>query len=104
MRIASYVVTGQGSLPNFAIPARLTSMSTMNISLPDVLKEFVTQQASTAGYGISGEYVRELIRRDQERTQLRTSAGRRAVQTIGPGRCRLLCLVALRHQETLGQN
>ncbi len=46
-------------------------MSTMNISLPEVLKEFVDQQVSTAGYGTSSEYVRELIRRDQERTQLR---------------------------------
>ena len=46
-------------------------MTTMNISLPDVLKEFVDQQVSTAGYGTSSEYVRELIRRDQERTQLR---------------------------------
>lgn len=33
--------------PNFAIPARLANMSTMIISLPDALKEFVTQQAST---------------------------------------------------------
>jgi len=46
-------------------------MSTMNISLPDILKEFVDKQVSTAGYGTSSEYVRELIRRDQERTQLR---------------------------------
>lgn len=46
-------------------------MSTMNISLPDVLKEFVDQQVNTAGYGTSSEYVRELIRRDQQRTQLR---------------------------------
>lgn len=46
-------------------------MSTMNISLPDTLKQFVDQQVTTAGYGTSSEYVRELIRRDQERTQLR---------------------------------
>lgn len=58
-------------LPNFAKPTRLATMSTMNISLPDALKEFVDQQVSTAGYGTSSEYVRELIRRDQERTQLR---------------------------------
>lgn len=58
-------------LPNFAKPTRLTAMSTMNISLPETLKEFVDQQVSTAGYGTSSEYVRELIRRDQERTQLR---------------------------------
>ena len=58
-------------LPNFAKPTRLAAMSTMNISLPDSLKEFVDRQVSTAGYGTSSEYVRELIRRDQERTQLR---------------------------------
>jgi antitoxin ParD1/3/4 len=46
-------------------------MSTMNISLPDSLKEFVDRQVATAGYGTSSEYVRELIRRDQERTRLR---------------------------------
>lgn len=46
-------------------------MSTMNISLPDSLKQYVDQQVSTAGYGTSSEYVRELIRHDQERTQLR---------------------------------
>ncbi len=46
-------------------------MSTMNISLPENLKQFVDQQVSTAGYGTSSEYVRELIRHDLERTQLR---------------------------------
>jgi antitoxin ParD1/3/4 len=46
-------------------------MTTMNISLPDALKDFVDQQVSTAGYGTSSEYVRELIRRDQDRLQLR---------------------------------
>ncbi|WP_313234615.1 type II toxin-antitoxin system ParD family antitoxin [Delftia acidovorans] len=46
-------------------------MSTMNISLPDALKSFVDEQVSQRGYGTSSEYVRELIRRDQERLQLR---------------------------------
>lgn len=46
-------------------------MTTMNISLPDTLKQFVDQQVATAGYGTSSEYIRELIRREQERTQLR---------------------------------
>lgn len=46
-------------------------MTTMNISLPATLKEFVDQQVLTAGYGTSSEYVRELIRRDQDRLQLR---------------------------------
>jgi antitoxin ParD1/3/4 len=46
-------------------------MSTMNISLPEALKEFVDRQVVSAGYGTSSEYVRELIRRDQERIRLR---------------------------------
>ncbi len=50
---------------------KLIAMSTMNISLPDALKEFVDNQVSTAGYGTSSEYVRDLIRRDQERVKLR---------------------------------
>jgi antitoxin ParD1/3/4 len=46
-------------------------MSTMNISLPDALKAFVDEQVAQGGYGTSSEYVRELIRRDQDRLQLR---------------------------------
>lgn len=46
-------------------------MSTMNISLPDSLKSFVDEQVSQRGYGTSSEYVRELIRRDQDRLLLR---------------------------------
>ncbi|MES1979333.1 MAG: type II toxin-antitoxin system ParD family antitoxin [Pseudomonadota bacterium] len=46
-------------------------MSTMNISLPDTLKSFVDAQVTERGYGTSSEYVRELIRTDQERRQLR---------------------------------
>ncbi len=43
----------------------------MNISLPDALKSFVDEQVSQRGYSTSSEYVRELIRRDQDRLQLR---------------------------------
>ncbi len=46
-------------------------MSTMNISLPDSLKSFVDDQVARRGYGTSGEYVRELIRKDQDRLHLR---------------------------------
>ena len=43
----------------------------MNISLPDALKSFVDKQVGGGGYGTSSEYIRELIRRDQDRQQLR---------------------------------
>ena len=46
-------------------------MSTMNISLPEALKNFVDEQVSQRGYGTSSEYVRELIRKDQDRQRLR---------------------------------
>jgi antitoxin ParD1/3/4 len=46
-------------------------MSTMNVSLPESLKSFVDEQVTQRGYGTSSEYVRELIRRDQDRLQLR---------------------------------
>lgn len=46
-------------------------MSTMNVSLPDSLKEFVEERVAEKGYSTSSEYVRELIRRDQGRQQLR---------------------------------
>jgi antitoxin ParD1/3/4 len=46
-------------------------MSTMNISLPDALKSFVDEQVAKRGYATSSEYVRELIRADQDRERLR---------------------------------
>lgn len=46
-------------------------MSTMTISLPDSMKAYVDQRVSQEGYGTSSEYVRDLIRRDKDRSQLR---------------------------------
>ena len=46
-------------------------MSTMNISLPEALKSFVDEQVNSRGFGTRSEYVRELIRKDQERLHLR---------------------------------
>ncbi len=46
-------------------------MTTMNISLPDTLKSFVDEQVALRRYGSTSEYMRDLIRRDLERTALR---------------------------------
>jgi len=46
-------------------------MTTMNISLPDELKRFVDDQVASRGYGTSSEYVRDLLRREQDRQHLR---------------------------------
>ncbi len=58
-------------LPIFAIRSNLGDMSTMNISLPDSLKAFVDERVASGGYGTSSEYLRVLIRRDQDRLHLR---------------------------------
>lgn len=42
-------------------------MTTMNISLPNVMKEFIDTQVQERGYSTSSEYVRDLIRNDQVR-------------------------------------
>ncbi|MBA5801364.1 MULTISPECIES: type II toxin-antitoxin system ParD family antitoxin [Rhizobium] len=42
-------------------------MATMNVSLPDPMKEWVDAQTKTGRYSNASDYVRDLIRRDQER-------------------------------------
>jgi len=59
------------ALPNFAKAPSHAGMSTMNVSLPDSLKSFVDEQVAKRGYATSSEYVRELIRLDQDRQSLR---------------------------------
>ena len=41
-------------------------MATMNVSLPEEMKVWVEQQAGSGRYGNSSDYIRDLIRRDQE--------------------------------------
>ena len=72
--MATWAVQGEGAgrrFANFWQDFYDPVMSTMNISLPESLKSFVDEQVSSRGFGTSSEYVRELIRKDQERLQLR---------------------------------
>ena len=46
-------------------------MATMNVSLPEELKAFVDLQTREGGYGSTSEFVRDLIRREQDRQHLR---------------------------------
>ena len=43
-------------------------MATMNISLPDPMKQWVEGQTQDGRYSNASDYVRDLIRRDQERS------------------------------------
>ncbi len=42
-------------------------MATMNVSLPDPMRDWVEAQAKTGRYSSVSDYVRDLIRRDQDR-------------------------------------
>lgn len=42
------------------------AMTSLNISLPESLKEYVEVQVSAGGYSTPSEYVRELLRQDQK--------------------------------------
>ncbi|KGD65765.1 helix-turn-helix protein, CopG [Alcanivorax nanhaiticus] len=42
-------------------------MSTMNVSLPEAMKKWVEQQSATGRYSNSSDYIRDLIRQDQEK-------------------------------------
>lgn len=59
-------------------------MTTMNVSLPDELKSYVDEQVGDGGFGSTSEYVRELIRRDKDRQQLRRALLDGASSSPGP--------------------
>ena len=42
-------------------------MATMNVSLPDAMKQWVEAQAKGDRYTNASDYVRDLIRKDQDR-------------------------------------
>jgi antitoxin ParD1/3/4 len=43
------------------------AMTSLNISLPQALKQYVEGQVASGDWGTPSEYVRELIRQDKER-------------------------------------
>ena len=62
-------------------------MATMNISLPEPMKNWVETQSRGGRYANASDYVRDLIRRDQERSA-KISAMQRLVDEgleSGPG-------------------
>ena len=42
-------------------------MQTMNISLPDPMKQYVEEQVTAGDYSSASEFMRELVRADQKR-------------------------------------
>jgi antitoxin ParD1/3/4 len=54
--------------PNDPTAAKSDEMTSMNVSLPEQLREFVSERAA-GRFGSASEYVRELIREDQRRAE-----------------------------------
>lgn len=44
-------------------------MATMNVSLPDPMREWVEDQVRSGDYANASDYFRDLIRRDRERRE-----------------------------------
>jgi antitoxin ParD1/3/4 len=44
-------------------------MATMNVSLPEPMKAWVERQVEGGLYGNTSDYIRDLIRKDQERKE-----------------------------------
>jgi len=68
MTTTSDEVRGIGKVCQATYPG---AMTTMNISLPENLKEFVDERVEADGYSSASEYVRMLIRRERDRAHVR---------------------------------
>ena len=60
-------------------------MATMNVSLPDAMKDWVEGQAQTGRYSNASDYVRDLIRRDQERADKIAAMQRLVDESLASG-------------------
>jgi antitoxin ParD1/3/4 len=45
------------------------TMTSMNISLPESMKQFIDEEVSNGGYGTTSEYFRELVREAKKRKE-----------------------------------
>ena len=69
--IPSYTRANYGRLCQFMpfYPQLEVSMATMNVSLPDPMREWVEGQVKSGEYANVSDYIRDLIRHDQRRHQ-----------------------------------
>ena len=60
-------------------------MATMNVSLPDKMKQWVEDRVQTGRYGNASDYVRDLVRRDQERSEAREKLQQMVDEALASG-------------------
>ena len=83
-------------------------MATMNISLPDAMKQWVEDQVQTGRYGNSSDDVRDLVRKDQERAEAREKLQQMVDEALASGivemsRDELLARMRLKAKEAVEQ-
>ncbi len=61
-------------------------MATMNISLPDAMKEWVEEQVASGRYANASDVMRDLVRKEQVRTRQLEELGRMARASLAGGR------------------
>ena len=60
-------------------------MATMNVSLPDAMKQWVEEQVETGRYANASDVVRDLVRREQERAEARAKLDEMVDQALASG-------------------
>lgn len=60
-------------------------MATMNISLPEAMKRWAETRTASGRYGNVSDYMRDLIRRDQEREAARVELQELIAQGLSSG-------------------
>jgi putative addiction module antidote protein, CC2985 family len=61
-------------------------MATMNVSLPDAMKDWVESRVGTGQYANASDYVRDLIRMDQKRAEAQAEFDRLVEEGINSPR------------------
>lgn len=60
-------------------------MATMNVSLPEAMKAWVERQADGGLYGNASDYIRDLIRRDQQRKEAIATLQAAVIEAVESG-------------------
>jgi antitoxin ParD1/3/4 len=61
------------------------AMATMNVSLPDAMKQWVEEQVETGRYANSSDVIRDLVRKEQARADAREKLDQMVDQALASG-------------------
>lgn len=73
-------------------------MATMNISLPDPMRDWVESQIGTGLYANNSDYVRDLIRKDQLRAEKMAVLQQAITEGVDSGNAGLLDMQLIKQQ------